>query len=118
VDILTHPFDPSMTTWFTTSKGDDHDDTLERTAHQALMEFYERHLSGLDGTAIALLPIQNEGNTVWSERMAAVGDPECRPTTRVGRSWHATSNMYAPCFRRPPRLAFTSASAWRSTPTR
>jgi hypothetical protein len=37
--------------------GDDHDGTLERTAHQTLMEFYERHLPGLDGTAIALLPI-------------------------------------------------------------
>jgi hypothetical protein len=65
-----------MTAWFTTARGDDLDDTLERAAHQALTEFCERHLSVLGDTAIALLPIQNEGNTVWSERMAAVGDPE------------------------------------------
>jgi hypothetical protein len=65
-----------MTAWFTTARGSDLDDTLERAAHQALMEFYERHLLGLDDTAIDLLPVQNEGNTVWSERVAAVGNPE------------------------------------------
>jgi hypothetical protein len=76
MDILTHPSDLSMTAWFTTAERDDLDDALERVAHQALMEFYECHLLGLDGTAVALLPIYNEGNTVWSERLAAVGDPE------------------------------------------
>jgi hypothetical protein len=55
VDILAHPTDPTMT---------DLDDTLERAAHQALMEFCERHLPVLGDTAIALLPIQNEGNMV------------------------------------------------------
>jgi hypothetical protein len=40
------------------------------------MEFYERHLLDLTCTAIALFPIQNEGNMAWSERLAAVGDPE------------------------------------------
>jgi hypothetical protein len=65
-----------MTAWFTTARGDDLDDTLERAAHQAIMEFYEHHLPVLGGTTIALLPVQNEGNTVWSERVAAVGDPE------------------------------------------
>jgi hypothetical protein len=65
-----------LTTWFTTARGDDLNDTLERVAHQALMEFYECHLSGLDSIAIALLPVRNEGNAVWSERVAAVGDPE------------------------------------------
>jgi hypothetical protein len=72
-----------MTAWFTIARGDDLDDTLERAAHQALTEFYERHLSVLDGTAIALLPIRNEGNTVWSERVATVGDPEL-PTHHAG----------------------------------
>jgi septal ring factor EnvC (AmiA/AmiB activator) len=57
-------------------RGDDLDDTLERAAHQALTEFYERHLPVLDDTAIALLPVRNEGNTVWSERVAAIGDLE------------------------------------------
>jgi hypothetical protein len=46
-----------MMTWFTTAIGDDLDDTLERAAHQALMEFYERHLLGLASTAIALFPV-------------------------------------------------------------
>jgi hypothetical protein len=76
VDIPAHPSDPTMTAWFTMTRGNNLDDALERAAHQALMEFCERHLPVLDSTAIALLPIQNEGNTVWSEPMAAVGDPE------------------------------------------
>jgi hypothetical protein len=73
VDVPAHPSDPGMTTYFTTTTGDD---TLERAAHQALMEFCERHLPGLAGTAIVMFPIQNEGNMAWSERLAAVGDPE------------------------------------------
>jgi hypothetical protein len=65
-----------MTAWFTTAQGDDLDDTLERAAHQALTEFCECHLPVLGDTAIALLPVWNEGNTVWSERVAVIGDPE------------------------------------------
>jgi hypothetical protein len=57
-----------MTAWFTTATGDGLNDTLERASHQALMELCERHLPGLAGTTIALFPIQNEGNTAWSER--------------------------------------------------
>jgi hypothetical protein len=63
VDILAHPSDPGMTAWFTTATGDDLDDTLERAAHLALIECCECHLSGLAGTAIALLPIQNVGDS-------------------------------------------------------
>jgi hypothetical protein len=44
VDIPPHPSHPSLTVWTTSTTGDDLDDTLERTAHQALMEFCERHL--------------------------------------------------------------------------
>jgi hypothetical protein len=62
VDIPTHPSDPGMTAWFTMATDDDLDDTLERGVHQALTEFCERHLLGLIGNAIALFPIQNEGN--------------------------------------------------------
>jgi hypothetical protein len=65
-----------MTAWFTTARGDGLDDTLERAAHQALTEFCERHLPVLGDTVIALLPIRNEGNAVWSEHVAAIGDPE------------------------------------------
>jgi cell division protein FtsB len=65
-----------MAAWFTTATGDDLDDTLERAVHQAITEFCERHLSGLVGTAIALFPIPNEGNMVWSEHLAAMGNPE------------------------------------------
>jgi hypothetical protein len=76
VDIPAHPTDPSMTAWFTTARGDDLDDTLERVAHQALTKFCERHLSVLDSIVIALLPIQNKGNMVWSERVVVIGDSE------------------------------------------
>jgi hypothetical protein len=83
VDIPAHPTDPTMTAWFTTARGDDLDDTLERAAHQTLTEFCKSHLPVLGDTTIALLPIQNEGNTVWSERVAAVGDLEF-PTHHAG----------------------------------
>jgi hypothetical protein len=76
VDIPAHPTDPTMTAWFTMVRGDDLDDTLERAAHQALTEFCEHHLPVLGDTAIALLPVQNEGNIVWSERVTTIGDPE------------------------------------------
>jgi hypothetical protein len=88
VDILAHPTDPTMTAWFTTARGDDLDDTLERAAHQALTEFCECHLPVLGDTTIALLPIQNEGNTMWSERVATIGDPML-PTHHAG--WVLTS---------------------------
>jgi hypothetical protein len=83
VDILAHPTDPTMTAWFTTARGDDLNDTLERAAHQALTEFCERHLPVLGDTAIALLPVRNEGNAVWSEHMTAISDPEL-PTHHAG----------------------------------
>jgi hypothetical protein len=82
------PSDPTMMAWFTTARGDDLDDTLERAAHQALTEFCERHLSVLDGTAITLPSIRNEGNAVWSEHVAIVGDPEL-PIYHVG--WALTT---------------------------
>jgi hypothetical protein len=58
------------------SRGDDLDDTQERAAHQALTNFYECHLPVLDDTTITLLPIWNKSNAVWSEHVAAVGNPE------------------------------------------
>jgi hypothetical protein len=64
VDILARPTEPTMMVWFSTVRGDDLDDTLERATHQTLTEFYERHLLVLGDTAIALLPVRNEGNTV------------------------------------------------------
>jgi hypothetical protein len=88
MDIPSHPTDPTMTAWFTTARGDDLDDTLKRAAHQALSEFCEHHLPVLGDTAIALLPVQNEGNAVWSERVAAIGDPEL-PTHHAG--WALTA---------------------------
>jgi hypothetical protein len=33
VVILAHPTNPTMMDWFTTARGDDLDDTLERAAH-------------------------------------------------------------------------------------
>jgi hypothetical protein len=80
VDVLAHPSDLTMMAWFTTARGDD---TLERHAHQALTEFCEGHLPVLSGTAIALLPIRNEDNMMWSERVATVGNPKL-PTYHAG----------------------------------
>jgi hypothetical protein len=74
--------------WFTTARGDDLDDTLERAAHQALTKFCEHHLPILGDTAIALLPVRNKGNAVWSESVATVGDPEL-PTRHTG--WALTT---------------------------
>jgi hypothetical protein len=76
VDIPAHPTDLTMTAWFTMAQGDDFDDTLERAAHQALTEFCEHHLPVHNDTTIALVPVRNKGDTVWSECVAAVGDPE------------------------------------------
>jgi hypothetical protein len=76
VDISAHPTDPTMTAWFTTTRGDDLDDTLERATHQSLTEFCERHLTVLGDTGIALPPVRNEGNAVWSERVTAISNPE------------------------------------------
>jgi hypothetical protein len=83
VDIPAHPTDLTMTAWFTTARGDDLDNTLERAAYQALTEFCECHLPVLGDTAIPLLSIQNEDKTVWSERVAAIGYPEL-PTHHAG----------------------------------
>jgi hypothetical protein len=62
VDSPTHPFNPSMMAWLTTARGDDLDDTLERTAQQALTEFCEHHLPSLDGTVTPTLA----NNKIWS----------------------------------------------------
>jgi hypothetical protein len=37
VDIPAHPSNPGMMAWFTTARGDDLNDSVERAAHQALM---------------------------------------------------------------------------------
>jgi chromosome segregation ATPase len=52
------------------------------------MEFCECHLPVLDGITIALLPVRNKANSVWSERMAAIGNPEL-PTRHMG--WQLTA---------------------------
>jgi hypothetical protein len=88
VDVPAHPTDPTLTAWFTTARGDDLDDTLERAAHQALTEFCERYQPALGDTAIALLPVRGEGNAVWSARVDAIADPEF-PTHHAG--WALTA---------------------------
>jgi hypothetical protein len=80
LDILAHPSNPTMMAWFTMARGDDLADTLEGAAYQAPTEFCEHHLSVLNRTTIALLPVWNESN--------AVGDPEL-PTHHMG--WSLTA---------------------------
>jgi hypothetical protein len=93
VGILAHPTDPTMTAWFATAQDDDLDDTLERAAHQTLTEFCECHLSVLGDTTLALFFVQNEGNVVWSEHVAVIGDPEL-PTHQAGWSLTARYAQY------------------------
>jgi hypothetical protein len=57
VDIPINPSNPILTAWFTTATGDDLYDTVERVTHWAITEFCERHLPGLDGTIVSMLPI-------------------------------------------------------------
>jgi hypothetical protein len=68
------PLRPGHDDLVTTARGDDLNDSMERATHQVLMEFCEHHLPGLDSTAIALLPVWNEGSAMWSERVAAVSE--------------------------------------------
>jgi hypothetical protein len=51
----------SWMAWSATARGDDVDDSLERSVQQALMEFYERHLRDTASTSVSLFPIQDEG---------------------------------------------------------
>jgi hypothetical protein len=73
VDIPPHPSHPSLMAWSTSTTGDDLGDMLERAAHKALTEFYERHLEDI-GTPVALFPLRDEGNPTWNRRMAAACD--------------------------------------------
>jgi hypothetical protein len=118
VDNPAHPTYPTMTAWFTMALGDDLDDTLERAAHQAFTEFCERHLPVLIDTAIALLPVWNEGNAVWCECVAVVGDPEL-PTHHAG--WALTARYSQHVSSLLQKVTVTGAhlaSAWRSAPAR
>jgi hypothetical protein len=90
VGIPAHPTDPTMTAWFTTARGDDLNDTLERAANHALMEFCWRHLPVLGDTAIALLPVRNEGTRCGVSAWPPWVTLSFRPTMRVGRLLHAT----------------------------
>jgi hypothetical protein len=90
VDILAHPTDPTMMDWFTTARGDDLDDTLERVAHQAITEFYERHLPVLGDTTIALLPFGMRATRCGVSTWPPSVTPSFRPTMRVGRLSHTT----------------------------
>jgi hypothetical protein len=90
VDILAHPTDLIMMAWFTTTRGDDLDDTLERAAHQALIEFCECHLPVLGDTAIALPLFRMRATRCGVSAWPPSATPSYRPTMRVGRLPHAT----------------------------
>jgi hypothetical protein len=55
--------------------GDDLDDTLEKAAHLALMQFYEHHLTD---TVVALFPIRDVGDPTWSECFSVACDTACQ----------------------------------------
>jgi hypothetical protein len=78
----------------------------------------ECHLSVLGDTAIVLLPVRNEGNAVWSERVTAIGDPEFL-THHAG--WALTARYaqhVSSLLQEVTATALTYASVWRSVPVR
>jgi hypothetical protein len=90
VDILAHPTDPTMTAWFTTTRGDDLNDTLERAAHQALRSSVSATCRSLATPSLPCSPFKMRatwcGVSAWPPSVT----PSFRPTTPVGRSRHTT----------------------------
>jgi hypothetical protein len=50
------------------------DTGIEMTAHIALTSLCEDHLTATTALPIALLPIQDQENTIWQQCLAAVSD--------------------------------------------
>jgi hypothetical protein len=118
VDIPTHPSDPSMTAWFTTARA-----MTSMTPWIGLPTIPS--WSSVSATCWASTvpplpcsPFETRATQCGLSAWLPLATPSFRPTTRIERSRHATPSTCAPCFRRPPRLALTSTSTWRSTPTR
>jgi hypothetical protein len=67
------PFDPTEP-WSGSVIGSEPDTGVELMAHIALTSLCEDHLAATAALPIALLPIQNQENPVWQQRLEAVSD--------------------------------------------
>jgi hypothetical protein len=67
------PFDP-MESWLGSVIGRELDTGVELMAHMALASLCEDRLVATAALPIALLPIQNQENPVWQQRLEAVSN--------------------------------------------
>jgi hypothetical protein len=70
---VTIPFDP-MRPWSGSVIDSEPDTSIEMMAHIALTSLCEDHLTATAALPITLLPIRDQENTVWQQRLAAVSD--------------------------------------------
>jgi hypothetical protein len=72
---MTIPFDP-MQPWLGSVIGSEPDTGIEMMVHIALTSLCEDHLVATAALPIALLPIRNQENPIWKQRLEAVSDLE------------------------------------------
>jgi hypothetical protein len=70
---VTIPFNPARP-WSGSVTDSEPDTGIEMMAHIALTFLCEDHLTATTTLPIALLPIQDQENTVWQQRLVAVSD--------------------------------------------
>jgi hypothetical protein len=67
------PFDPTEP-WSGSIIGSDPDTGVELMAHMTLTSFCENHLAATATLPIVLLPIRNQENPIWHQRLEAVSN--------------------------------------------
>jgi hypothetical protein len=65
-----------MELWMATVIGVELDETVEQTAQVALTSLCENHLANTTAMPIALIPIRNQEDPIWKQRLEAVSNPE------------------------------------------
>jgi hypothetical protein len=67
------PFDP-IEPWSGSIIGSEPDNSVELMAHIALTSLCEDRLAATAALPIALLPIRNQENPIWQQRLESVSD--------------------------------------------
>jgi hypothetical protein len=70
---MTIPFDPTEP-WSGSVIGSEPNTSVELLAHIALTSLCEDHLVATAALSIALLPIQDQENPIWQQRLEAVSN--------------------------------------------
>jgi hypothetical protein len=86
------PFDP-VHPWSGSVIGSEPDTSVEMMAHIALTSLCEDCLAATAALPIALLPIQNQENPIWKQRLEAVSDLK-GPHFHTGMTWLARYAHY------------------------